>query len=171
MQAKDTYNSQRATLISELCNILRWFLPIFLKHSQPGSIRIMTSKSKNLHPLIRKSENPWTFEKKHWSKIQSQNVQRKSTVYIDHWHMWSSSWFCFASEVKRQKNRPIGYWSRTFCEPEKDLDTTHRECFDVVWVLLVLWPYLTRTRFTIRTDPHPLRSVLNLADAPVKLAR
>lgn len=38
--------------------------------------------------------------------------------------------------------QPIGYWSRTLTPSERAYGTTHRECLDVVWPVLLLRPYL-----------------------------
>lgn len=56
-------------------------------------------------------------------------------------------------------------------EPEKILETTHRECLAVIWAAPLLRPYIKGTNFIIWTDQQALRWIRNRADATCKLAR
>jgi RNase H-like domain found in reverse transcriptase len=66
---------------------------------------------------------------------------------------------------------PLGYWSRTLNPAERNYSTTEKGCLAIVWAVAHLRPYLEGKRFTLRTDPHALRWVMNLADAQGRLAR
>ncbi len=66
---------------------------------------------------------------------------------------------------------PVGYWRRTLLPAELNYSTTERECLAVVWAVLLLRPYLERTRFTARTDHHALKWALFLANAEGRLAK
>ena len=69
------------------------------------------------------------------------------------------------------KLRPVGYWSRTLAQAEKNYSASERECLGVVWSVLHLRPYLEGTRFTVRTDHHALNWLLQSTSIEGRLAR
>ncbi len=66
---------------------------------------------------------------------------------------------------------PVGHWSRTLSQAERNYSATERECLGVVWSILHLRPYLERTRFTVRTDHHALKWALFVSNAEGRLAK
>ena len=66
---------------------------------------------------------------------------------------------------------PVGYWSRTLNDAERNYSTTERECLAVVWAVLLLRAYLEGRKFTVRTDHNSLRWILNMTSAEGRLAR
>jgi RNase H-like domain found in reverse transcriptase len=66
---------------------------------------------------------------------------------------------------------PLGFWSRTLNPAERNYSTTERECLAIVWAVTHLRTYLEGNKFTVRTDHHALRWVMNLSDAQGHLAR
>lgn len=67
--------------------------------------------------------------------------------------------------------KPIRYCSRALITTERDYNTTQHKCFILVSAVLLLHRYLEGTKFIVRTDHHGLKWILNLTDAPKKLAR
>ena len=65
---------------------------------------------------------------------------------------------------------PIGHWSRSLTDAERNYTTTEKECLAVVWSILALRRYLYGSPFNLRTDYEALRWVLNLADSSGRLA-
>ncbi len=74
-------------------------------------------------------------------------------------------------EQEDGKFLPVGYWSRTLNQAERNYSATERECLGVVWSILHLRPYLERTRFTVRTDHHALKWALFLSNAEGRLSK
>ena len=66
---------------------------------------------------------------------------------------------------------PVGYWSKTLNDAERNYSATERECFAVVWAVTTLRPYIEGTRFTIRTDHDALRWLMTLTDSSGRLTR
>lgn len=59
--------------------------------------------------------------------------------------------------------KPILYWTRTQINAQKRYDTTQRDFFEIVWLVLLFRAYLKRQRFTICTDNDALEWNLNFA--------
>lgn len=53
--------------------------------------------------------------------------------------------------------RAIGYWSKTLNDKEIELTMTPRECFAVVWTVLLSRPYHDGSRLTVRNDHEALK--------------
>jgi len=66
---------------------------------------------------------------------------------------------------------PVGYWSRTMTDAQRNYTTTEKECLAVFWAITLLRPYLERTRFTIRTDHNSLTWILSITPSEGRLAR
>lgn len=45
--------------------------------------------------------------------------------------------------------KPVGYCSKSLNKAEQACDTAQRECFAVVWAVLILKPYLKELQFTV----------------------
>jgi hypothetical protein len=69
------------------------------------------------------------------------------------------------------KPLPSGYWSRTIKSAYRKYFTTEKEYPAIVWAVTHLRPYLEGIDFTVRTDHHALRWVMNIYDAQGRLAR
>lgn len=50
-------------------------------------------------------------------------------------------------QQQERPDKPIGYWSISLDDAERAYDTTHGECPEVAWTVLLLWPYRESVRF------------------------
>jgi hypothetical protein len=78
---------------------------------------------------------------------------------------------CLLQDQPDGRPLPLGYWSRTLNSAEQNYSTTEKDCLAIVWAVTHLRPYLEGADFTVRTDHHALRRVMNLSDAQGRLAR
>ena len=78
---------------------------------------------------------------------------------------------CLLQEQEDKTWHPIGYFSTSLTDAERNYSASERECLAVVWGVLILRPYLLGTQFTVRTDQHALRWLLNLTNVSGRLAR
>ena len=67
--------------------------------------------------------------------------------------------------------RPVGYWSYSMSDIERNYSGTERECFAVVWALRTLRPYVEGTNFTVRTDHDALQWLMSLTESSGRLSR
>ena len=75
------------------------------------------------------------------------------------------------NETEPNEWTPIGYWSKTLTDCERNYSTTERECFSVVWAVTTLRPYIEGLKFKIRTDHDALRWLMTLTDSSGRLMR
>ena len=66
---------------------------------------------------------------------------------------------------------PIGYWSKTLTDTERNYSTTELECYSVVWAVTTLRPYIEGETFTVRKDHDALRWLMTLTDSSQRLMR
>ena len=66
---------------------------------------------------------------------------------------------------------PVGYWSYSLNDAERNYSATERECYAVVWAITSLRPYIEGTRFTVRTDHDALRWLMTLTESSGRLTR
>ena len=75
---------------------------------------------------------------------------------------------------------PIGYWSKTLTNTERNYSTTERECYSVVWSVTTLRPYIEGLTFMLDEDLDIFDMALayrdegldlSIADVPVRLMK
>ena len=89
----------------------------------------------------------------------------------------ASAYHLGATLLQQQKGKeptdwtPIGYWSKTLTDCERNYPATERECYSVVWAVTTLRPYIEGLKFTIRKDCDALGWVMTLKDYTGRLTR
>lgn len=59
-------------------------------------------------------------------------------------------------------DKTVGYWLNSLNNAEPSYDIPHKECFAVVWAVLLLRPYVEVARFSIQTDHDALHCIWDL---------
>lgn len=67
--------------------------------------------------------------------------------------------------------RPIGCWFYSRNNTKRNFHATEQECHAVIWAITSRRLYIERTRFTIRTNHHALRWLMNLTQSSGRLTR
>ena len=74
-------------------------------------------------------------------------------------------------EEKPNDRVPIGYWSKTLADTERNYSTTERECYSVVWSVTTLRPYIKGLTFIVRANHDALRWRMTISDSTGRLMR
>lgn len=131
------------------------------KISSPLSKRLKETQGRELEPFKGERLEVLDVLKILISPAGVKRPKRKgqSTPYTD---AFDRRVFCTLLQKEEDGRDPsVGYWGRMSSEPEKNLDTNHREFFTVARAFILLRPYLEGTRLIIGINHHALRSILN----------
>ena len=74
-------------------------------------------------------------------------------------------------QTHEEGRKPIGFWSRTLHQAERNYSTPEKECLAVIWAVTTLRPYLQGVHFTVHTDHSSLRWLMEITDASGRLMR
>ncbi len=69
------------------------------------------------------------------------------------------------------ERKPIGFWSRTLNDAERNYGVPERECLAVMFALKTLRPYILYERFVLHTDQESLSWLMNIEDPSGRLLR
>ena len=67
--------------------------------------------------------------------------------------------------------RPIGFWSRTLTQSERNYSATERECLAAVFAVKTLRPYLLYDHFDLHSDHAALQWLFKIEDPSGRLMR
>ncbi len=67
--------------------------------------------------------------------------------------------------------KPIGFWSRSLTDAERNYSTPERECLGVVWALKTLRAYLLYETFIVHSDQAALRWLMEIQEPSGRLMR
>lgn len=68
------------------------------------------------------------------------------------------------TEDAKTIRRPVGYFRRVLTVLERNYCKPKRECLGIVWVALLLRPYLQGENFILRTDRTSLKTIMTDGD-------
>jgi RNase H-like domain found in reverse transcriptase len=155
-----------------ICNVYRRSVRGFSKIAAPLNLLLRNGETPQLGPLS--SEQVTTFDTLRDALLNPPILALPlidGAFTIDTDASDHQLGCCLLQSQPDGSQRPVGYWSRGLTSAEKKCSTTEKECLAILWAILHLRPYLEQQKFTIRTDHHSLRWVLNLSDAQGLLAR
>ena len=66
---------------------------------------------------------------------------------------------------------PIGYWSKTLTDTERNYSTTERKCYSVVWSVTTMRQYIEGLTFTVRTHHDALHLLMKNSHSTGRLMR
>ena len=155
-----------------LCNVYRRFVPRFATLAAPLNRYLTKGQPPILGQLTDDAVDAFNALR---ARLLSPPIlalpRREGKLWLDTDASAAQLGCCLLQEQPSGPALPLGYWSRTLNAAERNYSTTERECLAIVWAVTHLRPYLEGVKFTVRTDHHALRWVMNLADAQGRLAR
>ena len=155
-----------------LCNVYRRFVPHFSSLAAPLNAYLTKGKPPLLGKLSDAAISAFeTLRKKLLSPPVLALPRSKGQLWLDTDASQGQLGCCLLQKQPEGPPLPLGYWSRTLNAAERNYSTTEKECLAIVWAVTHLRPYLEGVEFTVRTDHHALRWVMNLAEAQGRLAR
>jgi transposase InsO family protein len=155
-----------------LCNVYRRFVPKFSTIAAPLNSCLTKGKPAILGMLSTEALAAFeTLREKLLNPPILALPRRSGHLWLDTDASNSQLGCCLLQEQPSGPPLPLGYWSRTLNAAERNYSTTEKECLAIVWAVTHLRPYLEGVEFTVRTDHHALRWVMNLAEAQGRLAR
>jgi hypothetical protein len=157
---------------SGICNVYRRFVRGFAKIAEPLNLLLRKGETPQLGPLSSKQVTAFDTLRDALLNPPILALPRIEGAFtLDTDASDHQLGCCLLQSQPDGSQRPVGYWSRGLTSAEKNYSTTEKECLAIVWAILHLRPYLKQQKFTIRTDHHSLRWVLDLSDAQGRLAR
>ena len=144
-----------------ICNVYRRFVPNFARIAAPLNRMLKKGEPKDIDTLL--PEQADAFEALKTALLNPPILalpRREGHFTLDTDASEHQVGCCLMQEQPNGDRLPVGYWSRSLNDAERNYSTTEKECLAVVWAVLLLRPYLEGVQFTVRTDHHSLRWVL-----------
>lgn len=152
------------------CSVFRRFVLNFLRITSPLLKRLCGIQAKNLGPLTKE-------ELEVLEPLQGKLIAPPVLTFLKSNGQYTlgtdscdGQIGCVLLQNGTIATESIRYWSGILKNQEKNLVTTHSECFVAVRAAVLLRSNLDGCRFIMRTDRHELRWILNLANATGELA-
>ena len=154
------------------CNVYRRFVKDFAKIARP----LTNLTRKNASPDF---ETPSADELAAFETLKGRmtsppilTLPREGKPYTIDTDASSYQLGCALLQEQDDKSlQPVGYWSYSLNDTERNYSATERECYSVVWSVTTLRPYVEGTKFSIRTDHDALRWLMSLTESTGRLTR
>jgi RNase H-like domain found in reverse transcriptase/Reverse transcriptase (RNA-dependent DNA polymerase) len=155
-----------------LCNVYRRFVPRFSTIATPLNVMLCKGMPPQLGPLPPAAFAAFTKLRDRLLSPPVLSLPRTEVRLCLDTNASDGQLGCFLLQDQPDgKQLPLGFWSRTLNSAERNYSTTEKECLAIVWAVTHLRPYLEGTEFTVRTDHHALRWVMNISDAQGRFPR
>jgi len=153
-----------------MCNVYRRFVKDYAQVARP--LTALTSP-KVSDPLPPFSQDQWDAFEELKRRLTSRPIlalPRSTGAYVLDTDASDYQVDCVLTQEQPDETyKPVGYWSCSITEAEKNYSTTEKVCLAVVWALFMLRPYVQGTRFIVRTDHSALRWMLHMEGGPWSL--
>lgn len=97
--------------------------------------------------------------------------QRRRTICRRHRRLIEAIRLRTTLKKRNGCTRPISYWYRGKADSKAKIATTNKNCFAVVWAIILLLQYLKGSRFSIRSYHKALKWLLDETKGADELAR
>ena len=155
-----------------LCNVYRRFVPNFARVAAPLNALLKKGKPYTLDPLTEEVGKSIARLKEALTSAPILALPRAGLPYsMDTDACDYQVGVSLLQHYPDGTRHPIGYWSRSLCDAEKNYSVTEKECLAVVWGCQILRPYLEGEHFTVYTDHQALKWLLGATDVSGRLAR
>ena len=155
-----------------MCNVCRRFIKGFSKTSFPLNARTGGNQPAELGPLTEEESEAFHDLKKRLQTTPILALPRPGCPCVLDTDASDRQLGCtLLQEQPDGTLHPIGCWSRSLNQHEKNCSPAEKECLAVVWAVIMLRPCPEQTRFTVRTDHQPLKWLMTLSDPQGRLAR
>ena len=155
-----------------LCNVYRRFVPNFARVAAPLNALLKKGKPVNLDPLTEEVEKSIARLKEALTSAPILALPRSGFPYsMDTDACEYQIGVALLQHYPDGTRHPLGYWSRSLNDAEKNYSVTEKECLAVVWGCQILRPYLEGERFTVYTDHQALKWLLGASNVSGRLAR
>ena len=155
-----------------VCNVYRRFVPNFAQVSAPLNELLKKGAPVELPPLNEHQRRSFNLLKQALKEPPILRLPRPSLPYSVDTDASDYQIGCALLQTHEDGSRyPIGFWSRSLIQAERNYSVSEKECLAVVWACTILRPYLERTHFDLYTDHQALKWMMNLGNASGRLER
>ena len=154
------------------CNVFRRFVQNFAKIARPLTMLTRKDASPNFENPTDEELEAFETLKQRMTSPPVLALPRHGKPYIVDTDASAYQLGCaLLQEQDDETYKPVGYWSYSLNDTERNYSPTERECYSVVWSVTTLRPYIEGTKFTIRTDHDALRWLMTLTESTGRLTR
>lgn len=124
-------------------NVYRRFVPNFARTAAPLNRLLRKGESVSLPPPDEEQQTAFDLLKAALATPPVLTLPRQDLPFSEDTDACDEQVGCALMQKHEDGTRhPIGFWSRTLSLPERNCNTSERECLAVIWAVQILRPYL-----------------------------